>query len=99
MFGALGAGLSVFMQIKADQDEERTREDLKNNRQNIRSQFNVAANELEDYGRLFINDTVNRPLETSIATIDGNIQGIRNTRSNRSTACRQTEEIQKECSC
>lgn len=97
VLSALGVGFSVFMQIKADQDEERIREDLRNNRQNIRSQFNVAANELEDYARQYIKDNVNRPLETSIATIDGNIQEIRDTRSNRSESCRQLEDLQKEC--
>ena len=97
VLSALGVGFSVFMQIKADQEEERIREDLKNNRQNIRSQFNVAANELEDYARQYIKDNVNRPLETSIATIDGNIQKIRDTRSNRRESCRQLEDLQKEC--
>ena len=97
VLSALGVGFSVFMQIKADQDEEKIREDLKNNRQNIRSQFNAAANELEDYARQYINDNVNRPLETSIATLDENIQEIRDTRSNRGAACRQLEDLQKEC--
>lgn len=97
VLSVLGIGLSVFMQIKADQDEERTREGLKNNRQNTRSQFNVAANELEDYARQYIKDNVNRPLEKTIAMIDGNIQKIRDTRSNRSAACCQLEEVQKEC--
>ena len=97
VLSVLGVGISVFMQIKADQDEERIREDLRNNRQNIRSQFNVAASELEDYARQYIMDNVNRPLETSIAALDGNIQEIRDTRSNRSTTCRQLENIQKEC--
>lgn len=97
VLSALGVGLPVFMQVKVDQDAERIREDLKNNRQNIRSQFNVAANELEDYARQYIKDNVNCPLETTIATIDGNIQEIRDTRSNRSVACRQLEDLQKEC--
>lgn len=97
VLSALGVGFSVFMQIKMAQDEERIREDLKNNRQNIRSQFNVAANELEEYARQYIKDSVNKPLDTTIATIDGNIQEIRDTRSNRSASCRRLEEIQKEC--
>lgn len=94
---ALGVGLSIFMQVKADQDEDRIREDLRNNRQNVRSQFNTAANELEDYARQYIKDNVNRPLEASIAVIDGNIQEIRDTRANRSTTCRTLEKIQREC--
>lgn len=97
VLSALGVGVSVFMQIKADQDEKRIREDLKNNRRNIRSQFNVAANELEDYARQYIKNNVNRQLELSIATIDGNIREIRDTRSNRSESCRQLENLQKEC--
>lgn len=97
ILSAFGVGFSVFMQIKADQDEEKVRKELKINRQNIRSQFNVAANELEDYARQYIKDNVNRPLETSIAAMDGNIQEIRDTRSNRSENCRMLEYLQKEC--
>ena len=85
------------MQIKADHDEERVREDLRTNRQNIRSQFNVAANELEDYSRQYIRDNVNKPLESSIVTIDENIQEIRDSRTNRSQLCRTFEALQKEC--
>lgn len=97
VLSALGVGFSVFMQIKADQDEERIRKNLKNNRQNIRSQFNTAANELEDFSRQYIKDNVNRPLEISIAAIDGNIQEIRDTRSSRSESSRQLEDLQRDC--
>ena len=97
VLSVLGVGFSIFMKIKADLDEEKIREDLKKNRQNIRSQFNAAANDLEDYARQYIKDNVNLPLETSISAIDRNIQEIRDTRSNRSTSCRQLEELQKEC--
>ncbi len=97
VLNALGVGLSVFMQIKADKDEERIREDLKKNRQNVRSQFNTAANELIDFSRQYIKESVNCPLEASIATIDGNIQEIRDTRSSRSASCRELENLQKEC--
>ena len=97
VLSVLGVGLSVFMQIKSDIDEEKIRDDLRNNRQNIRSQFNEAANELEDYARQYIKNYVNLPLDTSIATIDGNIQDIRDTRLNRNETCRQLEELLKEC--
>ncbi len=97
VLSALGVGLSVFMQVKADQDEDRIREDLRKNRQNVRSQFNTAANELENYARQYIKDNVNRPLETSISVIDGNIQEIRGTRADRSNSCRELERLQREC--
>lgn len=97
VLSVLGVGLTVFMQIKADQDEQRIREDLKINRQNIRSQFNVVANELENFARQYIQGNVNRPLELSISTIDNNIQEIRDSRLSRSLLCRNMEELQKEC--
>lgn len=97
VLSVLGVGFTVFMQIKADQDEERVREDLRTNRQNIRSQFNTVANELEDYARQYINDNVNRPLESSISTIDDSIKEIRNSRANRSQICHTLEVLQEQC--
>jgi len=97
VLSVLGVGVSVFMQIKADQEDEQLREDLKSNRQNIRSQFNVVANDLEDFAKQFIKDHINRPLDNSIKIMDDNIQGIRDTRNNRSSLCCNLEELQKEC--
>lgn len=92
-----GVGLSVFMQIKSDQDEEKVRNDLSNNRQNIRSQFNLAANELEDYGKEFIKDNVVSILNNSIHEIDKNIDEIRATRNNRNKSCKEMEKLKNEC--
>ena len=97
VLSVVGVGLTVFMQIKSDQDEEKIREDLRNNRQNIRSQFNAAANELEDYAKQYIKDNITLPLQNSILGIDGTIQEIRDTRFNRSLMCRNMEELQREC--
>lgn len=97
VLGFLGVGASVFMQIKADNDEKQVREDIKNNRQNVRSQFNEAANELEDYSRKYIQDSIYLPLNNSIETIDSSIQEIRDTRSDRSSNCRMLEDLQNEC--
>lgn len=97
VLSVFGVGLSVYMQIKEDQDEEKIREDRKNNRQKVRSQFNATANELENYARDYIKRNISCPLDSLIAKIDGNIDEIRNTRYNRSAACLQLEELQKEC--
>ena len=93
----VGVGLSVFMQIKCDKDEEEVRIDLRNNRQNIRSQFNSAANELEDYGRSFIKENVVSILDNSIHEIDENIDGIRSTRNNLSKYYKEMEKLKNEC--
>lgn len=97
VLSTLGVCLSVFMQIKSDLDEEQHRKDLRNNRQNIRSQFNDAANELEEYGRRFIKENVNSQFSDPIAKFDAGIQEIRDSRKNRSTLCRKLEELQQEC--
>lgn len=97
ILSAVGVGLSVFMQMKSDQDEEQMRADLKTNRQNIRSQFNTAANELEDHGRAFIRENIANTLDTSIQQIDGNIHEIRSTRANRSASCKELEALHYDC--
>ena len=97
VLNALGVGLSVFLQIKSDRDEEKIRADLRTNRQNVRSRFNAAASELEDYARKFINEYVYRPLENSIAVISESIKEIRDTRADISDSCRTLENLQSEC--
>ena len=95
--GVLGVGLNVFMQIKADQDEDRMRIELQRNRQNIRSQFNSAATELEDFGTAFIEANVTEVLDEPIQELDTSIQEIRSTKKNRSIACQNMEALQGEC--
>lgn len=93
----LGIGLSVFLQIKSDADAEKLREDLRINRQNVRSQFNEVAGQLIDIGNSIIKDNVTLPLECSVKEIDRNIQDIRDTRENRSKECIKLEELRSEC--
>ena len=97
VLSVLGVGLSVFMQVKSDRDEDRIRADLRKNRQNVRSQFNAAAKGLENFARQYIKDNVDWPMGRSIAGIDENIQEIRDTRADRSASCRALENIQREC--
>jgi hypothetical protein len=97
VLSVLGVGLSVFMQIKADYDEEQAQVDFRANRQNIRSQFNLAANELESHGKLFVKEQVNGLLNNSIAALDDSIQEIRESRTNRNILCQNFESLQREC--
>ena len=97
VLGILGVGLSVFMQIKEDHDEDKLRDAIRNNRQNIRGQFYTAASELEDHGTLFIEENVILPLDSSIQGIDENISEIRNTRTGKTELCIEFEALQKEC--
>ena len=97
VLGILGVGVSVFAQIKSEQDEDKVRVELKKSRENIRSKFYNAADGLEDYGRKYIQDEVENPLSDPIKEIDEAIDRIRSNRTNRNKAIRELEDIQKEC--
>ena len=98
IMGAVGIGLDIYLQLKEDYDEALRKEALKSNRQNVRSTFNSAAKDLEDFSRQYVKENVYRPMEQSIASIDANIQNIRDTRDGKSSACVRLENIQTECS-
>ena len=93
----LGVGLAVFMQIKADRDEEKAIEEERKSRQNIRGQFNSEADRLADYAQKYVKERLSQPMESSIAKIDDSIQEIRNSRENKSRLCREMENLQAEC--
>lgn len=97
IMSAVGVGLSVFMQIKSDQDEEQMRSDLKSNRQAVRSHFNSIANELEDYGRTFIKNNIAHSLDASIDELDESIREIRATRTNKNAICKEMEALHHDC--
>ncbi len=89
-------GIELMLQFKEDYDDKLLHEALKNNRQNIRSAFNTAASELEDYSRQYIKDNVFRPMEESVSSIEENIRDIRDTKNGRSELCLKFERFQTE---
>ena len=93
----MGAGLTLYLQYRADKDEENMRNELRKNRQNVRSEFDKAASELEDYGRAFVMENVTRQIGASIEQTDGRIKEIRDSRTNKSDSCREMEELHDEC--
>ena len=97
VLGILGVGLSVFMQIKEDRDEQKQRDMIRENKQNIRGQFYTVASELEDSGNYFVQQNVAIPLDESIKALEENISEIRSTRTGRNELCIKFEMLQKEC--
>lgn len=95
--GTFGIEHYKYNHIKSDRDEDKTREELRNNRQNVRSRFNETAYELEEYSRQYIRDYIDKPLEEAIAKLNADIQDIRSTRANKASACRDLERLQEQC--
>ena len=96
VFGVVGVGLELLLQFKEDYDEQLKLEAMKNNRQNIRSEFNTAATVLEDYAADYVKQCVVAPMEQSVRSVEDNISGLRDTRSDRSEKCVKLENIQKD---
>lgn len=93
----LGVGLSIFMEIKSEQDEDRIQEDLKRNRQSIKQQFNEAANQLIEIGDSFIEKNISAPIGETIDELYQSIKDIRNNRIANSSFCKSIDRIQQEC--
>ena len=96
VFGVVGVGLELMLQLKEDTDEQLLLEAMKNNRQNIRSEFNTAAYALDDYSAEYIRQCVVTPMEQSIKSVEDNISDLRTTRADRSEQCVKLERIQKD---
>lgn len=97
VLNAFGVGLQVFMQLKADHDEDQARVELKRNRQNIRMQFNNTANDFDAYGKQYIQECINLPLDEPIKEIDAGLSAIRESRKHQSNVLKELESIQHEC--
>lgn len=72
----LGVILNVGMQIAEDVKSDKIRKTLEQNRMKIRSQFNDAANGLEDFGRKYIKEVVDKNVNPSIKEMDENIRNL-----------------------
>ena len=63
----------------------------------IRGQFYNAAEELEEYGRVYVQDNVVTPLDDSIHGINENIRAIRSGKETKSALCKEVYDLQDEC--
>ena len=93
----VGIGFEVYMQIKEDRDEDKRELELKNNRQIIRGQFYNAADELEEYGRCYVQENIIVPLDNSIHEINDSINYIRLGRNDKNELCKKIIDLEEEC--
>lgn len=95
--GILGVGLSIFMQYKSDSDNEKIKEDLRKNRQNIRKEFNSAAYGLEEYAKKYIEEKISPIFYSKIRDIDNEISVIRSNKRNQNQLLEKMEDLKIEC--
>ena len=96
---AFGVVFSIAMHAKGDYDELKLAEQMKENRQNIRSGFNSVAKELEAYAKNYVENIIANSLDRSISELDNSITEIRSTRTDRSERYKQLELLQQDCIC
>jgi uncharacterized membrane-anchored protein YhcB (DUF1043 family) len=97
ILGILGVGLTVFMQVKSDQDAEKLRAELRENRTNIRRQFNQAANELVEFGNNYIKEQMSNTFDVKIQEHDEKLRMLRKDIANRTDLCRYMDKLDNEC--
>lgn len=97
VLGVLGVAIDIGMQLKEEFDEEKRRRMLQEFRRNVRSQFNEFAAELSDFGRSYIEDYLNQPLEMPLSDLDGKIDAIRSASGQRSAKCEELHKVLDDC--
>lgn len=97
VLSVLGVVISVGMQIYSDAQEEKIIKDLERNRQNVRSSFNSAANDFENFGRDFVKEVVNKGIDNSIQEIDNKLKEISNSFNSRNKNCEKLYGLQSDC--
>ena len=92
----LGVVFQVGMQVKEDIDAQRVEEEMRSNRENIRSGFNEAARELEKHFVNALRNFIEAEFGSRISQVDEKIDEIRSMRKNKNENCLRLEAVLKE---
>ena len=92
----LGVVFQVGMQVKEDIDAQRVEEEMRSNRENIRSGFNEAARELEKHFVNALRNFIEAEFGSRISQVDEKIDEIRSLRKNKNENCLRLEAVLKE---
>ncbi|MFV0364628.1 MAG: LeoA/HP0731 family dynamin-like GTPase, partial [Suipraeoptans sp.] len=92
----LGVVFQVGMQVKEDIDTQRVEDEMRSNRENIRSGFNEAARELEKHFVNALRNFIEAEFDSRISQVDEKIDEIRSLRKNKNENCLRLEAVLKE---
>lgn len=92
----LGVVFQVGMQVKEDIDAQRVEEEMRSNRENIRSGFNEAARELEKHFVNALRNFIEAEFGSRISQVNEKIDEIRSLRKNKNENCLRLEAVLKE---
>ena len=92
-----GVVFSVGMQIAEDVQNEDIRKSLEQNRVNVRSQFNEAANGLENFGQNFIKEVIDNNINPSIKEIDEKIRSLQEASQIKNEGYKKLIQLQDSC--
>lgn len=92
-----GIVISVGMQIAEDVQTEKIRKSLEDNRIQVRSQFNKAANELEDFGKNFIKEIIDNNINPSIKDLDVKIRYLQESTQLQNENYKKLIQLQDSC--
>lgn len=92
-----GVVFSVGMQVAEDVQSEKMRKILEQNRINVRSQFNDAANGLENSGRNLIKEVIDNNINTQIKEVDENIRKLYENKQHEENNYGKLNQLRNSC--
>ena len=97
VLGVFGVVLSLGMQVKEDIDDDIREQEMRSNREKLRSGFYSAANEVVTYFNNALVNYLSANYLTRVSEIDSQISEIRSMRIGKSKSCELLENLQNEC--
>ena len=92
-----GVIFSVGMQIAEDMQSDEIKNSMEQNRINIRSQFNDAANGLENFGRNFISEVIDNHINVPIMEINDKIKALQEGVQQKNDNYKKLVKLQDSC--
>ena len=93
VFSVAGIALGIFMQVKADQQEEREDQEYLDKRRNIRAQMDKEAREIESEITSTANEYIHEALTVPIDEMQANLDELNGARQEQSDHLKQLTSV------